>query len=287
MQVIVGKNAGFCFGVKRAINLAFESADRRGVVRTLGPIIHNPQVVDRLNDRGVGVVDELHQVDSPEQTTLIIRSHGTGPDTYQQAENLGMQVEDATCPFVRKIHRLVTDLLSQGYEILILGEPNHPEVEAIRAYAGPQAHVVEQAEEVRDLPLGRRIGIVAQTTQSQQRLQEIVSAVLARGNNEVRTYNTICDATDVRQTEAVELARSADVVIVVGGRKSANTSRLAEICARIQPRTHHIETLDDLDPAWLQGARQVAVTAGASTPDDLINEIVEYIGALEASEQGS
>ncbi|MBB5021727.1 4-hydroxy-3-methylbut-2-enyl diphosphate reductase [Desulfurispira natronophila] len=288
MRIIRGKYGGFCFGVKRAINMAFErsESDKNSTISTLGPIIHNPQVVKDLEEHGVQQVNSLDELETSQPQTVIIRSHGVGPQAYREAEQQKVEIVDATCPYVKRIHVIVTDLVEQGYQVVIVGEPDHPEVRAIRAYADEKAVVVEIPDDLEQVDLSRKIGVVAQTTQSQDRLQSIVWSLLEKRNSEVRIFNTICDATDVRQKEAVELAQQSDAIIVIGGRKSGNTTRLAKICSRIQPQTFHIETAAEIDPAWLQGKSAVGVTAGASTPNYLIEEVVNVLETL-AQHSGS
>lgn len=199
---------------------------------------------------------------------------------------MGVAVEDATCPYVKRIHSIVTDLVAQEYQVLIVGEPDHPEVVAIKAYAGEHGVVVEHPSDLESIKLARKTGVVAQTTQSQEKLQQVVSALLAKRNSEVRIFNTICDATDVRQKEAVEIASGSDVVLVIGGRKSGNTNRLAEICIGIQPDTYHIETAAELQTEWFRGKQRVGITAGASTPDYLISEVIEVLQRISRENSG-
>ncbi|ADU65470.1 hydroxymethylbutenyl pyrophosphate reductase [Desulfurispirillum indicum S5] len=287
MEIVLGKYGGFCFGVKRAIQLAFEKGERHdGSIYTLGPIIHNPQVVEKLDSLGVREVSDLDEVANPSESAVIIRSHGVGPQVYDRALAMGVAVEDATCPYVKRIHSIVTDLVAQEYQVLIVGEPDHPEVVAIKAYAGEHGVVVEHPSDLESIKLARKTGVVAQTTQSQEKLQQVVSALLAKRNSEVRIFNTICDATDVRQKEAVEIASGSDVVLVIGGRKSGNTNRLAEICIGIQPDTYHIETAAELQTEWFRGKQRVGITAGASTPDYLISEVIEVLQRISRENSG-
>ena len=278
MEIILARNAGFCFGVKRATQIAFEAASSQGSngTYTLGPIIHSPQVVLRLEDLGVKVLRDLSALDSG---TVIIRSHGVTEAELAVAEEKQLNVLDATCPFVKKAQRYVKELSAEGYDVVVLGDYDHPEVEGIISYASGSVHVVASVEDVLALPMMKRIGIVAQTTQSLEHLQDIVTAALTRGS-EVRVYNTICDATSVRQDEARSLATTVDCMIVIGGYNSANTTRLAEICQEIQPNTYHVESAEQLDARWFHGVERVGVTAGASTPKWLIDGVIERIGEL-------
>jgi 4-hydroxy-3-methylbut-2-enyl diphosphate reductase len=278
MEIILAKHAGFCFGVKRATQLAFEAASRtcNGGTYTLGPIIHSPQVVNRLEDMGVKVLRDLSSMESG---TIIIRSHGVTEDEIAEAMEKELTVVDATCPFVKKAQGYVKELSSQGYDVLVIGDYDHPEVEGIVSYASGNVHVVASVEDVAQLPQMKRIGIVAQTTQSLEHLQEVVAAAITKGT-EIRVYNTICDATSVRQEEARSLATGVDCMVVIGGFNSANTKRLAEICREIQPNTHHVETEEQLDASWFVGMGRVGVTAGASTPKWLIDGVMERIKEL-------
>lgn len=273
MEVILAKRAGFCFGVKRATQLAFEAAEKGGDTFTLGPIIHSPQVVQRLQEMGVQVLKDLEGVS---EGTVIIRSHGVTAAELEEAVKKELSVVDATCPFVKKAQEHVRTLSDAGYDVVVVGDSHHPEVQGIVSYAKGRVFVVPSGEEAASLPSMSRIGVVAQTTQAFDNLQQVVNVCLRKGS-EIRVYNTICDATTVRQEEARELAARVDVMVVIGGFNSANTCRLAELCTEIQPRTHHIETEEELDPAWFQECHTVGVTAGASTPKWLIDRVVERI----------
>lgn len=276
MQVRVARHAGVCYGVERALELAGEAAKSAHVVRTLGPLIHNPQAVAALKEQGVEVAACLEEAD---EGTLVIRSHGVEPAIIAAAEAKGLDVVDATCPFVSKAHDAARELKGAGYAVVIVGEAAHPEVEGINAHAGGDAIIVEGPSELPERFKNRRVGIVVQTTQSVDRLTAVVDAVLPRVA-ELRVFNTICSATAKRQLSAEELAREVDVMVVVGGHNSGNTTRLAEICARVNPRTHHVETAEELEPAWFEHAESVGVTAGASTPDAQMAGVVKAVEAL-------
>jgi 4-hydroxy-3-methylbut-2-en-1-yl diphosphate reductase len=277
MRVEVAKYAGVCYGVERALKLAEEAAVAGGVVHTLGPLIHNPQAVGALRDRGVIVANTLD--DAPEGT-LVIRSHGVDPAIIDDARAKGLDVVDATCPHVSKAHEAAEELKRGGYTVVIVGEADHPEVEGIMAHAGGEALVVSTAAELPERLPSRRVGIVVQTTQSLSRLREVVDAILQRAS-EVRVFNTICSATGKRQQSAQELAENVDVIVVVGGHNSGNTTRLADICLAVNPRVHHVETADELEPSWFEGAQTVGVTAGASTPDEQMQGVIRAIEAME------
>ena len=268
LEVILADYLGFCYGVKRAVRMARENAARDGTSCTLGPIIHNPQVVERLRREGVGTVDRLE--DLP-RGKIIIRSHGVGPETYTQAEQMGLTVVDATCPHVKKAQLSAKALADEGRSVVIVGEKEHPEVQSICKWADGKAVCVETAEEAAAIAPVGRLGIVSQTTFSGEKFREIVGVLLEK-SRDVRVMRTICTATDQRQQAALALARKVDAMIVIGGRNSANTTRLAELCEGVCP-THHIETAAELDPAWFTHIEKIGITAGASTPDWIIKEV--------------
>jgi 4-hydroxy-3-methylbut-2-en-1-yl diphosphate reductase len=274
LEIRVADSAGFCWGVQRALGLAQEAA-RGGPlpVRTLGPLIHNPGVVRDLAEQGV---EMLGEGDPAGVGTLLIRSHGVEREVLEDLGRRAVNVLNATCSFVKSAQEKAERLSAEGYRVLVLGEPDHPEVRGILSYAGPAALAVNDP---RDLPEGlerARIGLVVQTTQTAERLSRLVEALLPRCR-ELRVFNTICDATERRQSAALALAREADLVIVVGGRQSANTTHLAELCRSVQPRTYHVEKADELEPAWLDGVRLAGVTAGASTPPEQIQAVVQRL----------
>ncbi|MBI2355016.1 MAG: 4-hydroxy-3-methylbut-2-enyl diphosphate reductase [Deltaproteobacteria bacterium] len=280
MKIILAKRAGFCFGVKRATQMAFEAAGKDNKTYTLGPIIHSPQVVNKLEEMGVKVVRNL---DATSSGTIIIRSHGVLASEMEEAVQKQLEIVDATCPFVKKAQEHVKSLSEAGYGVVVVGDADHPEVQGIVSYGGDKVFVVGSGEEVRKLPKMNKIGVVAQTTQSFENLKNVVSECLLRGG-EIRVFNTICDATAVRQEEAKELACQVDCMLVVGGFNSANTRRLAEVCAEIQPRTHHIETAAEIDAIWFEGVERVGVTAGASTPKWIIDEVMSRIAELNKND---
>ena len=277
MRIEVAEYAGVCYGVERALDLAEEASRGSGAVHTLGPLIHNPQAVQELRAKGVVVAGSL---DAAPEGTLVIRSHGVDPAIIEEAVSRGLEVVDATCPFVSAAHECAKELVADGYSVIIVGEADHPEVEGILAHAGGHAVVVEEADDLPATLPSKRIGVVVQTTQSRSRLTDIVSALLPRVK-ELRVCNTICSATAKRQQAASELARSVDVVVVVGGKNSGNTTRLAEICREVNPRVHHVETPDELEAAWFEDAESVGVTGGASTPHEQMSRVIDGIRAFD------
>lgn len=281
MRLILAKSAGFCFGVKRALEIALDAAKKYpSPLYTLGPLIHNPQTVKYLEGFGIKVKDRVEQI---RHGTVILRSHGVSFRDLEKAKRKGLKIVDATCPIVKKAHYFAKFLRRSGYALVIVGDAEHPEVEAIRSYLDREVEVVDKPEALRQLGPWKKLGIIAQTTQSQELLKEVVSASLNRAK-EVRVFNTICQATTVRQQEAIEIARKVDCMIVVGGYNSGNTQRLAGICRAIQPETHHIEIAKELNPKWFVGKEKIGLTAGASTPSWIIREVEK---AIENIKHGS
>jgi 4-hydroxy-3-methylbut-2-enyl diphosphate reductase len=277
LKIILAKQAGFCFGVKRATQMAFEAASKEGKTCTLGPIIHSPQVVQRLEEMGVKVLTSISELDNG---AIIIRSHGVTADELREASRKELEIVDATCPFVKKAQEHVKSLSLAGYDVVVVGDADHPEVQGIVSYAKGKVYVVGSGEEAGKLKISGKIGIVAQTTQSFENLKNVVLECLLKGS-EIRVFNTICDATAVRQEEAKELAKRVDCMIVIGGHNSANTTRLAQVCAELQPKTYHIETARQLNREWFDGVDRVGVTAGASTPKWVIDEVLEHIARID------
>ena len=273
MEIILARSAGFCFGVKRATQMAFEAAEHHSKICSLGPIIHSPQLVDKLAGKGVSVIRQVEEI--PEGA-VIIRSHGVTATELDSIQERQLSIIDATCPFVKKAQEHVALLHREGYTIVLLGDKDHPEVQGLVSYAEGEVFVVATRGEAERVPRRGRMGVLAQTTQSQENLRAVVDACLGRCK-ELRVFNTICDATMVRQEEARTVARQSDLVLVVGGYNSANTTRLARICREIQPHTRHVETAAQIDPAWLPGVEKVGITAGASTPCWIIDEVVEKL----------
>ena len=268
MEVILADYLGFCYGVKRAITIAKENASADGTACTLGPIIHNPQMVERLKQEGVGAVDDLAEM---EKGTVIIRSHGVGPQVYDAAESRGLEVVDATCPHVKKAQLSAKSLVDEGYSVVIVGEKEHPEVRSIFEWSAAKAAVIETVEEADTLPSCAKLGIVCQTTFSGAKFREIVSHLLEK-SRDIRILRTICTATDQRQAAAMDLAAKVDMMLVIGGKNSANTTRLAQLCAD-KCRTYHIETAAELQDEWFDKIEKIGITAGASTPDWIIKEV--------------
>jgi len=274
LEIRISDNAGFCWGVEKALEVVREAISTAPApINTLGPLIHNPGVIARLQSQGVGVVDDPAHAATG---TVVIRSHGVPRGTKARLTASGVTVLDATCRFVTSAQEKAADLKARGYVVVILGEHDHPEVLALRSYAGDDSLIVESPDELPDELPSRRIGVVVQTTQSRERLSELAAYLTSRVK-ELLVYNTICSATEQRQTAAIALAGDVDVVIVVGGRNSGNTRRLAELCAQVQPRTHHIEDANEIDEQWFEDSQIVGITAGASTPPEQIAAVAERI----------
>lgn len=277
MEVILADDYGFCYGVKRAIKIAKDNVDLSKKVCTLGPIIHNPQMVGSLADEGIGVVEKVKDMNCGK---IIIRSHGVGPGVYEEIQSRGLELADATCPHVKKAQMSAKKLADEGYKVIIIGEKEHPEVRSIREWAGDNSLVIYTEKEANEFDFIPRLGIVAQTTFSVDSFNKIV-AVLLNKSYDIRILRTICTATDKRQSAAVKLAKQVDTVIVVGGRNSANTTRLAQICAE-HCEVHHIETADELQDDWFNNIKKIGITAGASTPDWIIKEVYEKCKTWQA-----
>ena len=284
MNITVAKSAGFCFGVRRAVNKVYEQADiNKGPVYTYGPIIHNEEVVKDLEEKGVRVFDTFEALTEEQKKqggTVIIRSHGVSREVYEQLEQAGFQIEDATCPFVLKIHQIVEEFSRDGFEIVIIGSSAHPEVEGIRGWCDPKHTTVisdsEEAENYHPKP-GKKVCIVAQTTFNYKKFQELVEIIQKKGYiRDIRVLNTICNATEERQNEAASLAETSDIMIVIGGRSSSNTQKLYEICKEECANTYYIQTAADLH---LEAGHidNVGITAGASTPKKIIEEVQKYV----------
>jgi len=283
IKVKKASQLGSCFGVRRAIKIIDKAATEYPEIATLGPIVHNRLVVTKLSDTGVKVVNELDQV---QDRVVAIASHGAPPQLLSQIQARKLQVIDTTCPIVRSAQKAAKRLADAGFRVIIFGEATHPEVKGLLGWAGNQALATLNGAEVANLELPPRLGIMSQTTQSQSSFvkfcNDVVKAVFP-AVQEIRIVNTLCQETQKRQQAAVELAGKSDLMIVVGGHNSANTQRLAEVCAPLI-ETHLIETATEIEKGWLLGKRHVGVTAGASTPDEAIEEVVLRLESLASGD---
>ena len=279
MKVVRAAYAGACYGVQRALDLALKAVEDGGCAYTLGPLIHNPQVVAQLAECGVRAVDSVEDVAGA--GTVVIRSHGVTPAVKRSVAACGLPLVDATCPHVARAQRAAADLAEQGRHVVVVGEAGHPEVEGLVACAREAGAPVSVVAGPDDLPetLEGPVGVVVQTTQTREALDAVVAALEERGV-QLLVKNTICFATRQRQEAAAALAGEVDAMVVIGGRNSSNTTRLADICAAACSRTHHVESPDEIDPAWLAGCAVVGVTAGASTPEEQIEAVATLLEAL-------
>ena len=280
MEIKLAKTAGFCFGVKRAVDTVYKEAEKNNeTIYTFGPIIHNEQVVEDLEKNGVFVVNSIEELKALKSgTTVIVRSHGVGKYVYDLMEECGLNIVDATCPFVKKIHRIAERESQAGKHIIIIGNDKHPEVEGIKGWVCGQATVIENAEEAKALTVqnGEQLCIVSQTTFNYNKFQDLVEIICKKGYD-VESINTICNATEERQTEAKLIAGKVDAMIVIGGSHSSNTQKLFEICKKECENTYYIQTLGDFDMEKLQGMNTVGITAGASTPNNIIEEVQKHV----------
>ncbi len=275
-EVIVAKSAGFCFGVRRAVDTVYEEAERgEGPVYTYGPIIHNEEVVRDLEAKGVKVLGGREELSALNGGTVIIRSHGVERAVYEEAERRGLRIVDATCPFVKKIHRIVEEQSLKGKDILIIGDPDHPEVQGIRGWARGPVSVLSTEEEAYAFAKEQKsaLCIVSQTTFNLDKFNKLVEIIKGLMYDKSDIVNTICNATEERQTEARAIAKRADAMIVIGGKHSSNTQKLYEICAQECVNTFYIQSLADLELRFLPSMGCVGITAGASTPNNLIEEV--------------
>ena len=278
MKVELAKSAGFCFGVEKAVNTVYEEAKKgNDIVYTLGPIIHNEEVVKDMKKRGVEAV-RIEDLASLPKGTVIIRSHGVSREIFNFVKRSGHRVVDATCPFVKKIHAIVSVQSGKGKTVVIIGNPEHPEVMGIRGWGDENTYAVENIEQFINLKLkkDKEIIIVAQTTFNHKKFQEIIDKISLLGYD-VRCFNTICNATQERQAEAKNIASNVDAMIVIGDKKSSNTGKLVEICQEECKNTVFIQTLEDLDYGALLSVDSVGITAGASTPKHIIEEVQNIV----------
>ncbi len=279
--IILARTAGFCFGVTRAVDTVYREAEQEtGPVYTYGPIIHNEEVVRDLENRGVHVLPDRAALEALHEGTVIIRSHGVGREIYELCKNNGLRVVDATCPFVKKIHRIAEDENKKGRRVVIVGDPHHPEVEGIRGWGREDTVVIESAEELeKQVPdRSEQLSIVSQTTYKLSKFNKIIADCKNLGYH-IFCFNTICNATQERQSEAQEIASGVDAMIVIGGRSSSNTRKLAEICSHECKNTFFIQTAADLIPGCLACCDRIGITAGASTPKHIIEEVQTIVGS--------
>ena len=277
MNVELAKTAGFCFGVKRAVDTVYQQIEQyRGEkIFTYGPIIHNEEVIKDLRSHGVEVLNDEEELKTADADVVVIRSHGVAKYIYDILEERGITCVDATCPFVKKIHKIVAEKSAEGSYIVIVGNGEHPEVQGIRGWAGEQVTVVQTAEDAERFELpdkDQKVCIVAQTTFNYNKFKELVE-IISKKRYDIVVLNTICNATKERQTEARQIAARVDAMVVIGDKRSSNTQKLFEICKEECLNTYYIQTLDDLDVNQLRSVESVGITAGASTPNKIIEEV--------------
>lgn len=275
MEITVAKSAGFCFGVQRAVDSVYkELEENSGKIYTFGPIIHNEQVVEDLNKRGIEVIDTVEQLKKIKEGTVVIRSHGVAKEIYDILEQQKLKMVDATCPFVKKIHNIVLDESNNGKTIIIIGNDNHPEVEGIKGWVNGEVIVINKEEQIEklSLPEQTKACIVSQTTFNHNKFKYLVEIIRKKGYD-ITVVNTICNATYVRQVEAQKISSKVDGMIVIGGKNSSNTQKLYDICRNECENTFYVQTVKDLNLHELKSLKSIGITAGASTPKNIIEEV--------------
>ncbi|WP_370801894.1 4-hydroxy-3-methylbut-2-enyl diphosphate reductase [Eubacterium ventriosum] len=275
MEITVAKSAGFCFGVQRAVDSVYkELEENSGKIYTFGPIIHNEQVVEDLNKKGIEVIDTVEQLKEIKEGTVVIRSHGVAKEIYDILEQQKLKMVDATCPFVKKIHNIVLDESNNGKTIIIIGNDNHPEVEGIKGWVNGEVIVINKEEQIEklSLPEQTKACIVSQTTFNHNNFKYLVEIIRKKGYD-ITVVNTICNATHVRQVEAQKISSKVDGMIVIGGKNSSNTQKLYDICRNECENTFYVQTVKDLNLHELKSLKSIGITAGASTPKNIIEEV--------------
>lgn len=281
MEIIIADNAGFCFGVKRAVDIASdELLSSNKDIYSLGPLIHNSQVVKKFEEKGLKTIDNIEGI---QDSRIIIRSHGVSKSVIDKINKMNLDIIDSTCPYVRSVHKRVEEYQNQGYNIVIIGDPDHPEVIGINGWCNDKAFIVNSLEEATNLPKMDKICIVSQTTNTQEKFETISKLINEKGN-EVKIFNTICNATNLRQESCKEVASKVDAMIVIGGYHSSNTNKLVEISKKYCNNVYHIETSKELPLQMLSKFNKIGITAGASTPDWIIKEVVEIMDNINNNE---
>jgi 4-hydroxy-3-methylbut-2-enyl diphosphate reductase len=279
VEILLAKDMGFCWGVRRAIDIMEHAAEQYGEIISVGPIVHNPQVVSELEAKGV-------HTGTPQDASrpVAITAHGVGPQVLEEVKATGAEVIDGTCPIVTRSQRWAKRMAEQGFSVLVFGDPDHREVRGVIAWAGDKAIPIRDGEPLPD-PFPNRVALISQTTQTPERFAEFVAQVMTEHVNditEMRLINTLCQVTSNQQAAARELAQECDMMLVVGGRASANTRHLLEVVQEEGVRAYHIETADEIDPSWLDSVERLGVTAGASTPDSAVEAVVDRVRELAA-----
>ncbi len=286
MEIFLAKDMGFCWGVRRAIDIMEKAAEERGEIVSLGPIVHNPQVVRELEEKGIHSASDPSEGDA---LPLAITAHGAGPEALEEARARGVEVIDTTCPIVTRSQRWAKKMAAEGFTVLIFGDPEHREVKGVLGWAGANGLALRDGDPIPD-HLPSRLAVISQTTQSPERFAEFLST-LTRDHvaeiRELRVINTLCDVTSSQQAASRELAQEVDVMLVVGGRNSANTRHLLEVCEREETTAYHVESAAEVQAEWLEGCARVGITAGASTPDSAVEAVVRRIQGIEADLQSA
>jgi len=284
MQIEKTQETGFCFGVKRSLKIVEEAAERYGRIETLGPLVHNKRVVENLKQRGVGVVGTPDEITAK---VAVICSHGMPPGVSEDLGVRGLKVIDSTCPNVRKAQKAAKELSEVGFRVVAFGDPNHPEVKGILGWAGGKGLAIPESEAISELyEMTQRVGLLSQTTRNPERFAHFIDGFITRflpQIEELRIINTLCNVTQKRQAEAVDLAKKVNLMIVVGDRGSANTRELANICASVGTETHHVEAAAEIEEGWLRGGKLVGLTTGTSIPDEVTQEVIVRLEQIERS----
>jgi small subunit ribosomal protein S1 len=282
LEVILSPYTGYCFGVKRAMRLIDQGVSEQPgkKIYTLGEIIHNPQAVERLKQRGLKPVSSLDEIE--EGSFLVIRAHGVQPEIIEDAERRGIKMLDATCPFVQKSQHYVRKLTEESYSVIVIGDADHPEVKSITGHAGREVIILGSEDAASDIPKLDKAGVVIQTTFSKEKAQRIIGVLETRIEH-LRVYDTICQATILRREATLELAQDVDVMLVVGGKRSSNTMRLYKMCLDEGIPSHFIETYEEIDPAWFEGCSRVGLATGTSTPDWVIDQVLRRMEEISKS----
>ena len=276
MSVKLARKTGFCFGVKRAVRMAEEALLDKKAIHSLGSIIHNKQVVEGLSKKGLKVIKDINEL---KKGVLVISSHGLSPKIRASIAKRGIDIIDTTCPFVLNAQKITKRLAGEGYTVVIVGDSAHPEVRALVDFAAKRVFVVRDKREAGSLRLGSsdKVSIIAQTTQSKENFANVVKAISARRPKELRVFDTICEDAESRQAQAKKLSRQVDLMLVVGGRNSANTKRLLDVCRKRSGPAYLIETEDEIDGRWFKNVRSVGITSGASTPDWIVKKVTDRV----------
>ncbi len=278
MDVLIAEHAGFCEGVERAYQIALDKTGASRPVFMLGNLVHNTQVIEKFKNLGVKTVKSLSEIPRNTKGVLLISAHGVSPEIYQESKKLGLEIVDTTCSWVKKAQKIAKELSDNGSFVIIVGDRGHPEVKGLLGWSGGRAEIVENPEEVDklELPKDMAVGVLAQTTQAEENFDRIVSKLKSKVKD-LKEFDTICGATSKRQNAAVSLAKKVDLMLVIGDKMSANTKRLTELCSKTGTETHQIQTAEELNFKWLHKKPRIGVTAGASTPDWVINEVIEKL----------